>query len=46
MEYICIESARHVVKNKLRFTAENFFAIILVLKTLSFVKAVLIYFGL
>ncbi len=33
------------VVNKLGITAENFFALILVLKTISFVKAVFLYLG-
>jgi hypothetical protein len=34
-----------LVKSKLRITAENFFAVILLLKTLSFLKAVFLYIG-
>ncbi len=47
MEYTLTSYKKDIkkVKNKLGITVENFFALILVLKTLSFVKAVFLYLG-
>jgi|GEM_PF-4970045 len=33
-------------KNRLRLAAQNFFGVVFILKTLSFLKAMVLYFGL
>jgi len=47
MEHVYLSYTKDVkeIKGKVRIAAENFFALILILKTLSFVKAVALYLG-